>query len=206
MESTTAQMPDLALPATTSHHVGQVPEDLDAAMADDADEFARRPLDAGDALDNVEPGEQQQPYTSFRPLYTDDADSSVASDEERPYTLPPIKAWEELACIRLLNRFYQDDGVDNRGYEILYRMCQIAWAVGNEVAIRKKIKLPRAQRLAKFQHFFNSLLQGAKLWQRSLKAQIRLVCEAMNTLPDPSPMDAFQDLGPKLRQLRDAIR
>lgn len=113
-------------------------------------------------------------------------------------TLPPIERWEDLPCIRDLKRFHKNGGVDGRGYEILDRMCKIIWAIGHEVEIRKKVKLPRAQRLAKFQHYCDTLLQGALLWKRNMKAQILHVWEVALSLPRLTKYKAFQDLKPKL--------
>lgn len=114
--------------------------------------------------------------------------------------LPPIERWEDLACIRTLDRFYGRGGLGERSYQILYRMCQIIWAIGNEVEIRnsKKVKLPRAERLAKFRRYCDALLEGVQLFKNNMKAQMNHVRESTSNLPVLHNVKAYQDLRPKL--------
>jgi len=62
-------------------------------------------------------------------------------------------------------------------------MCQTIWAIGNEVKIRKAIKLPRAERLAKFQWFCDSVLKGAELMETSLVESAEFAYGAAARLP-----------------------
>lgn len=120
--------------------------------------------------------------------------------------LPPIERWEDLPCIRLLNRMYDKGTVNGRGYQILYRMCQMIWAIGHEVIIRKKVKLPRAQRLNRFRQLCDAVYQGAKLWQRNMKTQMYSACRVIVTLPRLDTERPFQDLEPTLNVWCDALK
>ena len=143
------------------------------------------------------------------PEESDDASQEVDTwdwPESERIHLPPIDRWEDLACIRLLDRFYARGGLSERGHQILYRMCQIIWALGNEVEIRKKVKLPRAERLAKFQRFCDALLEGAQLFKKNMKAQMNRVIETTGKLPALHTINAYQDLRPKLNQWHATIQ
>lgn len=140
------------------------------------------------------------------PLETLASRHGAECPERERIHLPPIENWEDLSCIEALNEFREEGGVSDRAYSILYRMCQTIWAIGHEVEIRKQIKMPRAQRLAKFKWYCETVLEGARLFQRNMKAKIRNITDVAHSLPDLEGVFAYQDLGPRLGEWCEALK
>lgn len=164
---------------------------------------AHQEVDSKSAHDNDDTSHPPSPSGTWTAEVEDPV--TVPFEEEQRFSLPPIERWEDLSCIRFLNRVRENGGVDDRGYQILYRMCQLIWAIGHEVEIRKKVKLARAQRLAKFLRFCEALHQGAKLWQKNMKNQILRGTKLALSLPLLHTVTAFQELEPKLQEWHEAI-
>lgn len=119
--------------------------DLQSAIATSQGSFTEGTLLATELSSSKSPSALRQPS------FTAEPDNLRLANEEQRITMLSIEAWHELLCIQCLDVFYGNGSVDDNGYQILYRMCQIIWGVGHEVKIRKKVKLARHQRLAKFQ-------------------------------------------------------
>lgn len=117
--------------------------------------------------------------------------------ERRQTAVQAIKRWEDLKCIRFLNEYYDQGSIDERRYSILYRMCQMIWAIGHEVEIRKDVKLPRAERLAKLKHYCECVLKGARLFMSNMKARSWRVWTIATSIPQLKGI-AWQDVEPKM--------
>lgn len=209
-------MPDMAGSAPHNQDTGRMPspgEWMSSALVDESSP----PLST--LSETSHPSQEHQPESldlqtdisysrSSRhgPVDADRYETSPDLDEAKSKTISYIERWEDLSCIRFLNHVHKKGGVDNRGYQILYRMCQLIWAIGHEVEIRKKVKLPRAQRLAKLQSYCGALVQGAKLWQKNMKAHVYHVLDVIFSLPRLRSGDAFQNLEPKLNEWYEAMR
>ena len=160
-------------------------------------------LAGGQFIDSVVQRSPTKPPATAKPLQGIRTVDEVGIER---ITIPPITYWDDLSCIRLLNRMHDRGDVTDRGYNILLRMCQTCWRLGHEVAIRKKVKLPRAQRLAKFQGFFDSLLEGGKVFQKDMKVQIRRAQDIVSAVPDHTLCKAFQDIEVVLSSMKEALR
>lgn len=99
---------------------------------------------------------------------------------------PAREKGKPLPCIEFLKTHFERGGVDQKGFDMLYRMIQMISAVGWEVHVIYQSKVATASAIEKIKWYFDCILQGCSVFHSNMQKASSKAKDAADKLPDIS--------------------
>lgn len=115
---------------------------------------------------------------SFDSTGTSTTTRTTASSEE-PVSRPPL-----LTCIRVLKLHFEHGGLDQIGYDVLYRMIQMMSAIGWETHVAITSSAPPGDCSTKMKRYARCILQGCQMFSHNMQIAADRALQAAKSLPE----------------------
>lgn len=89
-----------------------------------------------------------------------------------------------LACVRFLNLHSEHGGLNQKEFNMLYRIIQMTSAIGWEVHVTFSSKIPWVRSMEKMQCYIDCILQGCEVFRKNMAAFVKNAMNVSASLPD----------------------
>ena len=120
----------------------------------------------------------QSAMHSFDSTGTSTTTRTTASSEE-PVSRPLL-----LTCIRVLRLHFEHGGLDQTGYDVLYRMIQMMPATGWETHVAITSSAPPGDCSTKMERYAGCIPQGCQMSSHNMQIAAEKALQAVKSLPE----------------------